>query len=263
MKRDFSKFVPFLTRKCGVDFRGRILEIGAGTGYFSRRLSKKVATEGAILAVDIQPEMLDLLTNQMAALHITNVKPVLGTITDPKLPPASVDLVLMVALMFQASLASEQDRPLLVALVLIPLVRIVSLSFPLAPSPVAYRYLLTSIPLVVAGILVARNLGLSPGELGLGLGRSLHQLLIGFLSLPLGAIAYLIVRPAAIRSPVSWPTAVVIAVVLVVTTGFVEEFIYRGVLQTASRRVLGHWGLVYASTVSAAVYIGYRSVSSG
>ena len=171
------------------------------------------------------------------------------------------DLVLMVALMFQASLASEQDRPLLVALVLIPLVRIVSLSFPLAPSPVAYRYLLTSIPLVVAGILVARNLGLSPGELGLGLGRSLHQLLIGFLSLPLGAIAYLIVRPAAIRSPVSWPTAVVIAVVLVVTTGFVEEFIYRGVLQTASRRVLGHWGLVYASTVSAAVYIGYRSVT--
>ena len=51
---------------------------------------------GSILAVDIQPEMLDLLTNQMAALSITNVKPILGTITNPKLPAAAVDLVLMV-----------------------------------------------------------------------------------------------------------------------------------------------------------------------
>jgi len=46
--------------------------------------------------VDIQPEMLDLLTNQMATLSITNVKPILGAIDDPKLPPESVDLVLMV-----------------------------------------------------------------------------------------------------------------------------------------------------------------------
>src|SRR5438045_75250 len=73
-----------------------VADIGAGTGYFSRRLAGKVSPKGAILAVDIQPEMLDLLTNQMAALHITNVKPILGAITDPKLPSASVDLVLLV-----------------------------------------------------------------------------------------------------------------------------------------------------------------------
>src|SRR5947209_251332 len=73
-----------------------VADIGAGTGYFSRRLSKRVGEKGAILAVDIQPEMLDLLTNQMATLNITNVKPVLGTITDPKLPAGTVDLVLMV-----------------------------------------------------------------------------------------------------------------------------------------------------------------------
>jgi len=73
-----------------------VADIGAGTGYFSRRLAKKAGANGKILAVDIQPEMLDLLTNQMASLAITNVQPILGTITDPKLPPASVDLVLMV-----------------------------------------------------------------------------------------------------------------------------------------------------------------------
>jgi ubiquinone/menaquinone biosynthesis C-methylase UbiE len=73
-----------------------VADIGAGTGYFSRRLAKKVGPNGKILAVEIQQEMLDLLTNKMAELNITNVHPVLGTITDPHLPPESVDLVLMV-----------------------------------------------------------------------------------------------------------------------------------------------------------------------
>ena len=73
-----------------------VADIGAGTGYFSRRLSKKVGYKGLIYAVEIQQEMLDILTNKMAQLNIRNVKPVLGTITNPKLPPASVDTILMV-----------------------------------------------------------------------------------------------------------------------------------------------------------------------
>jgi len=46
--------------------------------------------------VDIQPEMLDVLTNKMSALGLTNVVPVLGTESDPQLPSASVDVVIMV-----------------------------------------------------------------------------------------------------------------------------------------------------------------------
>jgi SAM-dependent methyltransferase len=73
-----------------------VADIGCGTGYFSRRLAKKCSPGGRVLAVDIQPEMLDLLTNKMAAAGVTNVVPVLGTITDPNLPAASVDLAFMV-----------------------------------------------------------------------------------------------------------------------------------------------------------------------
>jgi SAM-dependent methyltransferase len=73
-----------------------IADIGAGTGYFTRRLAKKTGPKGEVLAVDIQPEMLELLTNQMAAEGIKNVKAVLGIITDPKLPANSVDLALLV-----------------------------------------------------------------------------------------------------------------------------------------------------------------------
>jgi ubiquinone/menaquinone biosynthesis C-methylase UbiE len=73
-----------------------IADIGAGTGYFTRRLAKKTGPTGSVLAVEIQPEMLDLLTNQMHQAGITNVKPVLGTVSDPKLRSNSVDLALMV-----------------------------------------------------------------------------------------------------------------------------------------------------------------------
>ena len=73
-----------------------VADIGAGTGFYTRRLAKLVGEKGTVYAVEIQQEMLDLLTNRMAELKLYNVKPILGTTTDPKLPKASVDLILMV-----------------------------------------------------------------------------------------------------------------------------------------------------------------------
>ena len=73
-----------------------VADIGVGTGYIARRISPKIGNTGIVYGVDIQQEMLDLLSEKMAAAGITNVKGVLGTITDPKLSPESVDLVIMV-----------------------------------------------------------------------------------------------------------------------------------------------------------------------
>ncbi len=73
-----------------------VADIGVGTGYIARRAAKKVGPTGLVYGVDIQQEMLDLLAKDMAARGITNVKGALGTITDPKLPPDSIDLAIMV-----------------------------------------------------------------------------------------------------------------------------------------------------------------------
>ena len=73
-----------------------VADIGAGTGYLTRRVAQKITPGGRVFAVEIQQEMLDLLTNKLSAIGITNVVPILGTITDPKLPTNSMDTIIMV-----------------------------------------------------------------------------------------------------------------------------------------------------------------------
>ena len=72
-----------------------VADIGAGTGYFTFRIAPNVP-KGHVLAVDIQPEMIDFLTQGKHKYKASNVKPILGTITNPKLPANGVDLVLLV-----------------------------------------------------------------------------------------------------------------------------------------------------------------------
>jgi precorrin-6B methylase 2 len=73
-----------------------VADIGAGSGYFCWRMAKEVGETGKIYGVDIQPEMLELLDRNMKRREVHNVIPVLGTLTDPKLSPESVDTILMV-----------------------------------------------------------------------------------------------------------------------------------------------------------------------
>jgi SAM-dependent methyltransferase len=72
-----------------------VADLGAGTGYFTLPMAVRVP-QGRVLAVDIQPEMLEIIRARVTAAGIGNVQTVLATETDPRLPPASVDLVLLV-----------------------------------------------------------------------------------------------------------------------------------------------------------------------
>ncbi len=72
-----------------------VADIGAGTGYFSFRIAPRIP-RGKVLAVDIQPEMLEAIEKKKVATGIANVETVLGSIEDPKLAPESIDLALLV-----------------------------------------------------------------------------------------------------------------------------------------------------------------------
>jgi ubiquinone/menaquinone biosynthesis C-methylase UbiE len=73
-----------------------VADIGAGTGYFSFRLARRVGPRGKVYAVDIQPGMLSRLQRRASQDGVTNIQTVLGEPTDPKLPASSIDLGLMV-----------------------------------------------------------------------------------------------------------------------------------------------------------------------
>ncbi len=85
-----------LIESLGIKEGMKVADIGAGTGYISWRMAQKVGKKGVVYGVDIQQEMLDLLEAKMKSMGVNNVKGVLGTITDPKLPEGEMDLVIMV-----------------------------------------------------------------------------------------------------------------------------------------------------------------------
>jgi len=73
-----------------------VADIGAGEGYYTIRLAKRVGENGRVLAQDIVPEIRDRLAERVTRQELDNVSVRLGEGDDPKLPPASFDRILMI-----------------------------------------------------------------------------------------------------------------------------------------------------------------------
>lgn len=73
-----------------------VADVGAGSGYITVKMASRVGPSGVVYANDIQPQMLSLLRQRLDREKIGNVRLVLGTLDDPKLPAAEIDLILMV-----------------------------------------------------------------------------------------------------------------------------------------------------------------------
>lgn len=73
-----------------------VADIGAGSGYYASRIAKRVGPTGRVYATDIQPGMIDILERRIKNEGLTNVTAILGGADDPRLPPASIDLAIMV-----------------------------------------------------------------------------------------------------------------------------------------------------------------------
>jgi ubiquinone/menaquinone biosynthesis C-methylase UbiE len=73
-----------------------VADVGAGAGYHSIRLARRVGPRGTVLATDVQPEMLRMLKANAREAGVKNIRPLLCTQADTKLPDGKVDLILMV-----------------------------------------------------------------------------------------------------------------------------------------------------------------------
>ena len=72
-----------------------VADIGVGTGYYARKIAKKVGPTGWVYGVDIQPEMLTYFNQYCERDKITNISPVLGVFDDPRLPQGSLDWIIL------------------------------------------------------------------------------------------------------------------------------------------------------------------------
>lgn len=71
-------------------------DIGAGSGWFTIRLARRVGPQGLVYAEDVQQEMINAISRRVSREGFNNVRPKLGLGNDPRLPAASLDAVLMV-----------------------------------------------------------------------------------------------------------------------------------------------------------------------
>ncbi|RLC69623.1 MAG: CPBP family intramembrane metalloprotease [Chloroflexi bacterium] len=176
-------------------------------------------------------------------------------------------LVLYVLVLFgllaAASLRAEHpDHRFYLSMALVPLIAIVSLSMPLEYFLELYRYLLISVPVLAAALVVIRILRLSPAEIGLSFSRVLQvplQGLIGLTGAIFGLIGFWLLSPQPLIPTLSLEKVLPPALIFLVATGFTEELVFRGIIQRSSLEVMGTWGLVYTAAVFSTFYVGYLS----
>lgn len=154
-------------------------------------------------------------------------------------------------------LASEV--PVFRAFALVPLFRLVNLGMPVFFELTLSWLPLIYLPLVPALVLIARD---QESITLTRIPRPLHLLvglpLAAITSLVLAEIEYSIIRPDALVSSLAWPDLLFIGVVMICVLGFVEELLFRGILQrTLQGRIGTVAGLVLASGLFGLMHSGY------
>jgi hypothetical protein len=194
-------------------------------------------------------------------LVILTIAELLTVLVDARIGQA-LHLVLLFALFGHIALVSEQPiSRFLLSLIFVPLIRVISLSLPLAGYPRVYWYFIVSVPLFAAAFVAARTLRIqlrAIGNLDHGL---MTQVAFGFTGLLFGFIEYHILRPEPLIQEYNWSQFLIAAAILLVGTGLLEEVIFRGIMQQAAIEQFSRIvGVFYVALVFAILHIGYQSL---
>jgi membrane protease YdiL (CAAX protease family) len=170
--------------------------------------------------------------------------------------------ILLVALLIHTALTwGRPGYRILLSLAFAPLIRLLSLSMPLAGFPRIYWYFIVSVPLAAATLVALRTLGFSRTEIGLNLKALPTQIMVAFTGLSLGYIEYRILQPDPLAPSLAWKELWLPGLILLLCTGFLEELIFRGMMQQSVTRALGKvWGILYVATLFAVLHVGYQSL---
>ena len=200
----------------------------------------------------------------LVALLLVTVAEVLTTYADPRTGIGMHIALLALCLCLGALVDDPRYQIFFLTLAVAPIIRIASTGMPLHAFPQVYWYLLTSIPLFIAAFSIAQASGIGPAALNL---RMPSRRMLGIEAavwasgLGLGYVEWRILGsdPLVAMQPLSGLIGG--ALVLLVCTGFVEELLFRGLIQFSAGTLLGpKTGILFSAGLFAVLHIGHRSV---
>lgn len=168
--------------------------------------------------------------------------------------------VILTALLVHSTVVPRSPtRNLLLAVSLAPLTRILSLAMPLTRFDAVYWYVIIYPALFLATVVAARRMGYTRREMGVSTGVLRWQLPVALTGLFFGVAEYYILRPEPLAPEFTFTQVLFPALVLLLGPGLVEEFMFRGVIQRASKNILGKWWLVYVALLFASLHMIHYS----
>jgi hypothetical protein len=172
-----------------------------------------------------------------------------------------VHAVILLSLIAHASVIwGRPGYQLYLSLTLAPLIRVLSLSLPLAGFRQLYWFLIAALPLFITLFVLIRVLNYRPGQVGLSIGRLPVQMGVAASGFFLGVVEYFILRPMPLIERLTWEHLWMAILILLIATGFGEELAFRGVMLRSAMDARGYWGLIYVTAVFASLHIGFLSL---
>ena len=201
--------------------------------------------------------LIGIIIAECASVILPTLKPELVT-----LGLSLYGVLLVVMIVDAARMNDHYQSKLVLSLALVPLIRIFSLVLPLTQIPQIWWYPIIYAPLLAAALAMAYILGYAWSDIGINLRKWQLQLLVPILGLGLGYLEYRILAPQPLVEGLTWGNALLPAALLFVSTGVVEEVIFRGVMQKSATDDMGIRGIIYVGFIFAILHVGW-SVGPG
>jgi uncharacterized protein len=215
-----------------------------------------LANETTLKKIALTPTMI-----AAAYLLAISVCELFTTLLEPTLGLGLYGILLIVMLLHAVRLGDHPLSRLLLVLIFAPLIRITSFTLPLPAFPRAYWYFITSVPLFVGAALVARTIRIPDEIKRAGWWDIAVQVQVALSGLALGYIEYQILRPTPLIDALTPQEIFLPAMILLICTGFLEELIFRRLMQhTAIAALNKSIGVIYVAAIFAILHVGYRSV---
>jgi membrane protease YdiL (CAAX protease family) len=174
-------------------------------------------------------------------------------------------LVIEIVILFSLLLHSSMDvtynySVMLRSMMILPMIRILGLTIPLMQIPTLYWFPIIAVPLFAAVYTIMKSQGLTRKHVGLIWGNKKIQFLVALTGILLGTIEYTILQPKPLIAVFDPLTLITGSIILIISTGFAEELLFRGILQKNAENVFGMAiGLLYTALLFTALHIGWNS----